>query len=259
MRELSSSGTFNRDLMEYSFGNGTTTCLLNLSGDTPNAAHPLNQRNQGIRISFDFAAGNDLVENSPNLISNCSTRQPSIASGLEIPILPAASQKLNSRQLSPQNIPKINKELLTVQSRPAGRSISSEDLIYVNAMDAPSSGCSGESTLSAPEQHGVRGNSSSACSSNKYLSKSSNQSSIRNKFKLSKYKKKKMKAEQQMMEKLTMKRSEIDENLNENNQSSKERVFLSVRECGAKKSSSYLSLLRRSTKRKNKTGQSYET
>lgn len=257
MRELSSSGTFNRDLMEYSFGNGTT-CLLNLSGDTPNTHH-LNQRNQGIRISFDFAAANDmnLVENSPNVISNCSTRQPSIASGFEIPILPTASQKHN-RQLSSQNVPKINKELLTVQTRQAGRSISSGDLIYVNAMEVPSSGCSGESTLSAPEQHGAQV-SGSASSSTKYLNKSSNQSSIRNKFKLSKYKKKKMKAEQQM-EKRTMKRSENDENLNETgyNASSKERVFLSVKECGAKKSSSYLSLLRRSTKRKNKKGQSKE-
>lgn len=254
MHELSSSGTFNRDLMEYSFGNGTTTCLLNLSGDTPNAGH-LGQRNQGIRISFDFAAANDmnLVENSP--ISNCSTRQPSIASGFEIPILQGSGTKLSNRQLSPQNIPKINKELLTVQ-RPAGRSISSEDLIYVNAMEVPSSGCSGESTLSAPEQHGVRPHTSSASSSNKHLNKSSNnQSSIRNKFKLSKYKKKKMKAEQ--MEKQTMKRSEHDENLNENN--SKERVFLSVKEFGTKKSSSYLSLLRRSTKRKNRGGQSYES
>ena len=235
-----SSGTFNRDLMEYSF-NGDGTCLLNLSSDA-NMSH-LNQRNQGIRISFDFATNTDL-NSAP--ISNCSTRQPSIASGLEIPII-ASSKKItcgSNKQLTPTNLPKINKELLTVQSRP-NRSISNEDLIYANAMEMHSSGCSGDShgsTLSAPEQQTI----TIQTPMTKYYSKSSEQSSFKNKLKISKYKKKKLKELQSKM-----KRTENDEL----NDASKDKMFLTVKDNLSKKSNSYLNihnLIRRSTKRKKK-------
>ena len=234
MREFSSSGTFTKD-MEYSFGNGTT-CFLNLSGETPQRNPFLNSRNQGIRISFDFAANN-----MP--ISNCSTRQPSIVSGLETPMVPTyqvtgnKDQKTDDRQLSPTNVAKINKELLTVQTRPTGRSISSEDLIYVNTMELHSSGVSSgcESTLSAPEQ----GHDTIIRVPNYFSNKSKGRSSFKNKFKFEFAKQRKRK----------LKKGD--------NYTMKDNALLAVKDSAVdKKSNSMLNIFRRkSTKRKSKTNQ----
>lgn len=232
MRDLSSSGTFNRDLMEYSFGNGTTSCLLSNSNQ---GAHLISNatRNQGIRISFDFAASDLMLPSSP--ISNCSSRQPSIVSGYDIPIInPSSSQKTNNN-------------LLTVQrpSRLSG-SISNEELIYLNK-EMHSSGT--ESNFSAPEQGQ---NKIVIPSTFSYINKSGEHQRLSSfsKFKLSKQKRRKLKA--QLKQKI--KRSEHDENLNLN---IKDKLFLTVNE-PEKKSGSYLNILRRSFKSKSSKNEQCE-
>ena len=234
MRDLSSSGTFNRDLIEYSFGNGTNS--YNLSNSNQNAHHISNtHRNSGIRISFDFAASDLMMPSTP--ISNCSTRQPSIASGFEIPIMNAPST--NSSRKTSEN----NPNLLTV-TKPSSRlsgSFSNDELIHHLEMHSHSSGA--ESTLSAPEQGQTK-----IIIPSKYANKNCEQRfSSFSKLKLSKQKRKKLKAQL----KSKIKRTENDENLNIN---TRDNLFLTVNgSTMAKKSNSYLSIgniLRRSFKGK---------